>query len=97
MNKSLYIIFIIIIVNLLIRVKADDYPGWINRIPYFLKVPCNESSDISISFEPGQYKVAISKQFPSYSVIKIQFDKETSVKLVILSFILSVKSLVRFF
>ncbi|XP_045455000.1 chymotrypsin-like elastase family member 2A [Melitaea cinxia] len=91
MKKSLYIIFI---VNFLIRTKADNDTGWaFVGNPLLHAYPCNGSTDISVSFEPGlppeeenQYLVYISKKFPSYSVIKMQFDAETSVTLTSNSF-----------
>lgn len=98
MKKSFYTTFVIIIVSVFIRVKADNLIGWHSvGNPLLNAYPCNGSTDISVSFEPGlppeeanKYSVYIPKNFPSYSVIKMQFDAETSVTLVILLFIFSI-------
>lgn len=89
MKKSFYTTFVIIIVSVFIRVKADNLIGWHSvGNPLLNAYPCNGSTDISVSFEPGlppeeanKYSVYIPKNFPSYSVIKMQFDAETSVTL----------------
>ncbi|CAH2098460.1 unnamed protein product [Euphydryas editha] len=85
--KKLLHMFIALTINVL--VNADNDSGWtFIGNPVLAAHPCNGSTDISVSFEPGlppeeenSYSVYINKKFPSYSIIKMKFDAETSVTL----------------
>ncbi|XP_050356541.1 chymotrypsin-C-like [Nymphalis io] len=84
-KQGLFYIFI----TLLLNVNGDDDSGWtFIGNPLLLVRPCNGSTDISASFEPGlapeeenTYTVFISKKFPTSSVIVLKFDADASITL----------------
>ncbi|KPJ03929.1 Chymotrypsin-like elastase family member 2A [Papilio xuthus] len=73
--------------TLLFGVHCED--GWaLVGNPLLHAYPCNNVTDITISFEPGrppgeenQYNVFIGKSVPRYTKIKLKFDTEAVVTL----------------
>ncbi|XP_064074660.1 chymotrypsin-like elastase family member 2A [Vanessa tameamea] len=85
MKQELIYVFI----TLLLNVNADNDSGWtFIGNPILLARPCNGSTDISVTFEPGvapeeenSYTVFIEKKFPKTSRIILKFDADASVTL----------------
>ncbi|XP_047539224.1 elastase-1-like [Vanessa atalanta] len=86
--------FLYVFITLLVNVIGDNDSGWaFVGNPLLAAYPCNDSTDITISFEPGlppeeenTYFVNIRKKFPSSSKIVLKFDTEASVTLFDASF-----------
>lgn len=81
---------VILLTIFIVRVSCDDDSGWaFVGNPLLHARPCNDSKDITLSYEPGlppgeenKYTVFIMKQFPTQSKVTLRFDVDASVVLV---------------